>query len=179
MKRRYLHAAFAACAVVLGALATHDALELRHAHRVNAAILAPENEAIDNTLPEARFTHAARLARAGQYDHAASAYKDLARSERPNLRGAALLNLGNLHLREAVKHGTDAASQWLPMIELAKQSYRALLRENPHDWSARYNLEHALRLAPENDEAAVTVEGPPPDSERTTSTISSSRMELP
>ena len=179
MKRRYLHAAFAAGAVVLGALAAHDTFALRHAQRVNAAILASANAAIDETLPEVRFTQAARLARSGRYDQAASAYKDLARSERADLRRAALLNLGNLHLREAMKHGTDAASQWLPMIELAKQSYRTLMRENPHDWSARYNLEHALRLAPEADESAVTVEGPPPDSERTTSTISSSRMELP
>jgi mxaK protein len=179
MKRRYWHAAFAAGAMVLGALAVRDVLELRHAHRVNAAIVAHEDATTDSTLPEARFTHAVRSARAGEYDQAASAYKELARSERADLRRAALLNLGNLHLREAVKHGTDAASQWLPMIELAKQSYRTLLRENPQDWSARYNLEHALRLAPELDESAVTVEGPPPDSERTTSTISSSRMELP
>jgi mxaK protein len=65
------------------------------------------------------------------------------------------------------------------MIEFAKQSYRNLLRDDPAAWDARYNLEYALRLAPELEESATTEQGPPPDSERTTSTISSSRMDLP
>ncbi len=46
--------------------------------------------------------------------------------------------------------GGDAA-RGLPMVELAKQRYRDLLRDTPGDWDARYNLERALRLAPEEN----------------------------
>ena len=35
------------------------------------------------------------------------------------------------------------------LVELAKQRYRDLLRADPGDWDARYNLERALWLAPE------------------------------
>jgi len=35
------------------------------------------------------------------------------------------------------------------MVELSKQRYRDLLSEEPYHWPARYNLERALRMAPE------------------------------
>jgi mxaK protein len=38
------------------------------------------------------------------------------------------------------------------MIELAKEGYREILRANPADWAARYNLERAQRLVPDPDE---------------------------
>jgi hypothetical protein len=40
-------------------------------------------------------------------------------------------------------------------VELAKQRYRDLLRAEPQDWDARYNLERALRSAPEEQEASA------------------------
>jgi mxaK protein len=52
-----------------------------------------------------------------------------------------------------------AASDSLATLELAKQRYRDLLRVNPLDWDARYNLERALRLAPE--EAAFAEDAVP------------------
>src|SRR5690606_41486529 len=82
-------------------------------------------------------------------------------------------------MREAMKYGAADSARWLPMIELAKQSYRTLLRERPSEWDARYNLELALRLAPELESMSWTGVDLRPDSERTTSTIPQSRNELP
>jgi mxaK protein len=40
------------------------------------------------------------------------------------------------------------------MLETAKARYRELLRLEPGNWDARYNLERALRLAPEAQDTA-------------------------
>lgn len=179
MKRRHVHAAFALSVAILGGATVYQAFELNRAQRVNEAIAQAELDHLDRSIPEARFAHAALLASNGKYEAAVQEYKELIQSESGALQRAALFNVGNVHLREALKHGASNATQWLPMIELAKQSYRNLLRQYPFDWDARYNLEHALRLAPEVEEISSTEEGPPPDSERATSTISSSMMDLP
>lgn len=179
MKRRQIHLVFALGSAVFGALTAFEALQLAHAHRVNDAIQKADAEALDTTIPQARFAHAATLANSGNYDPAVTAYKELVQVDDEGLKRAALFNLGNVHLHEALLHGPENETRWLPMIEFAKQSYRNLLRDDPAAWDARYNLEYALRLAPEVQESASTEQGPPPDSERTTSTISSSRMDLP
>ena len=46
-----------------------------------------------------------------------------------------------------------AQSDWVrarPLLELAKATYREALRLDPGRWDARYNLERALRAAPED-----------------------------
>ena len=70
-------------------------------------------------------------------------------SDDATLRVDAQYNLANAYLREALKDGQQISSKSLPMVELAKQRYRDLLSEAPEYWPARYNLERALRLAPE------------------------------
>jgi mxaK protein len=179
MKRRHIHLAFALGSLLFAALTAFDALQLVRAHRVNDAILNADTEELDTSIPQARFAHAATLAKSGNYDQAVSTYKELVQSDENGLKRAATFNLGNVHLHEALLRGPQDETRWLPMIEFAKQSYRNLLRDDPAAWDARYNLEYALRLAPELEESASTEQGPPPDSERTTSTISSSRMDLP
>jgi mxaK protein len=164
--------------VSFGLLAAHQGLRLEHASRVNAAIAGASAGALDDSAPEARFAHAAALAKAGEYDAALTAYKALIQGERSDLRLAASYNLGNLHLHEALKNGPDAATESLPLIELAKQSYRDVLRNDPADWDARYNLERALWLAPEVDAGAAEDEGPPPPTERSVTTARA-RLDLP
>ena len=66
------------------------------------------------------------------------------------------------------------SDQLLPLVELAKQSYRDLLRETPGDWDARYNLERALYLAPESEEDAAADEPPAPQ-EHAISTVRAKR----
>jgi len=58
-------------------------------------------------------------------------------------------NLANAYLRSALNMGSQISSSSLPLVELAKQRYRDLLKDAPDHWQARYNLERALTMAPE------------------------------
>jgi mxaK protein len=166
--------------------------------RVNEAIAAADSEAANvgatsssapragtladraagSSLPEAQFAYAVALAKRGDYEGALKQYKVLSRGSRADLATDAFYNAGNLQLREALKEGREAAVRALPLIELAKQSYRSVLRRDPQSWDARYNLERALWLAPELDE--VLSESITRDAEnRVMSTLQSTRADLP
>ena len=170
MKRAHGHTAFAIVAVALAALTAGECLSLQHAQSINAAA--------DPLLPEARLARAVALAKV-DYDGALAAYKSIVQSNRDDLRLIALYDLGNLHLHQAIQYGLADEAQSLPLTELAKQSYRDLLRRDPTDWDARYNLERALRLAPEDDDVADADTGPPDPREHERSTIADPRMDLP
>ena len=180
MKRRWVHLAFGAGAIVCAALAGYQTLRLFEAKRVNAAIVSASSAkpARQSTLPEAQLADAIALARQGQYDAALQRYKALSRGDRADLATDALYNAGNLHFREALKQGRDAGVRMLPLIELAKQSYRSALRRDPQRWDARYNLDRALWLAPEADET-ISVSVPRDAENRVMSTLQSTRADLP
>ena len=120
----------------------------KHPH---AEIQVAGRAAIDRSIgpPEARLLWASDQARRGNADAALKEYKALAQEGRKDLAVAALFNAGNLQLRQALKDGPAAVGRSLPLVELAKQSYRSALRIAPQSWDARYNLERALWLAPE------------------------------
>jgi mxaK protein len=147
MNRKHVHLVFAAAAAAFALLAVGKVMELMRAERVNAAVASTST--VDSSMPEALFARAKALSAAGDYEAALQTYKKLMRSDRADIRRPVLYNLGNLHLRQALKNGPSGAPESLPLIELAKQAYRDLLRDDPGDWDARYNLERALRLAPE------------------------------
>jgi len=181
MRRRHAHALFAAAAAACAALAglhgarLHDALRTGQAV---AGVAAGGPAPAEDAAPEVRFAHARALAAAGRYEEALDAYKALTQAGRDDLRRAALYNLGNLHLREARRHEAGDPMRKLALLELAKQSFRDLLRLDPGDWDARYNLERALWLAPEAQDDED--EPPPPlQSERAVTTMRSDRGELP
>lgn len=114
---------------------------------------------------EVRLAEATALSAAGAFDAAFKAYSGLIDPARLDAVGRhALYNLGNMVLRQGLNlDGRGAPTDGPPrtpeeagpLIELAKQRYRDLLRADPHDWDARYNLERALRAAPEELEAPV------------------------
>jgi mxaK protein len=200
MKRAHGHTAFALVTVALAALTVGESLRLQHAQSINTAvaqwgrvlIAVPGVDAAHNTQPpawatagaadhlppEARLARAVSLSRV-DYDAALAAYKAIIQSNRDDLRLIALYDLGNLHLHHAIQAGLADEAQSLPLTELAKQSYRDLLRRNPADWDARYNLERSLRLAPEDDDAFDEDTGPPDPREHERSTIADPRMDLP
>jgi mxaK protein len=152
---------------------------LSRAERVNRSIAQATVGTAASSIPEARFAQAIALARAGKVDGAIRAYKEQALGKRADLRLAALYNLGNLYLREANRDATEESTPALPLIELAKQSYRDLLRDDPGFWDARYNLERALWLAPEIEDPIVEVDEIPDAEDRTMSTLPGARLELP
>lgn len=177
MKRRLAHSAFAMTTLGLGLAAALQLWQLDAAERVNAAIggavTAP------TTAAEALLARATAFARSGDYDNALQGYKLLIQGERRDLKRIALYNLGNLHLRQALRRSAENTAESLPLLELAKQAYRDLLREDPNDWDARYNLERALWLAPEVDESPLDDATPPPPSERAVTTMQGERRDLP
>lgn len=179
-RRRLLHLLFAAAGAAFALAAALQGLRLQQALRVNQAVAQAGNPAaVAADLPEARFAQALALAQAGRYDAALTAYKAVIQRDRSPLRPAAFYNLGNLHLREALKNGIERANDALPLVELAKQSFRDALRDDPADWDARYNLERALALAPEVDERAGEEEPPPVERERAITTAPLMRSDLP
>jgi mxaK protein len=180
MRRRWVHTAFGVSALVCAGLAAYETARFFEAKRVNAAILSASTgtSAQESAFPEAQLAEAIRLAKSGQYEAALQRYKVLSRGNRVDLANDALYNAGNLHFREAIKEGRDAAVRMLPLIELAKQSYRNALRRDPDRWDVRYNLDRALWLAPELDER-ITVSVPRDAENRVMSTLQSTRADLP
>jgi mxaK protein len=184
MKRRLAHAVFALASLALAVPAVLQALRLQQAVRINQAIAQAADPAgihagFAGDFAEARFAHALALSRTGGYEAALAAHKALVQGERGPLRTAALYNLGNLHLRQALRNGPARAVEALPLVELAKQALRDALRADPGDWDARYNLERALWLAPEIDAQAGEDNEPPVGRELTITTAPAARSDLP
>ncbi len=161
--RRSAHQLFAVTSVILAGVIAWHGLAIRHNQQLTQAINAiPESVAtVDElNLPERLLTHPAVQLNLGS---ALANGANLEESERvlntlinhgddSSIRIKAQYNLASAYLREALKSGTQPSSQTLPMVELAKQRYRELLFEAPAHWSARYNLERALRMAPEGSD---------------------------
>jgi mxaK protein len=179
VRRRTVHVLFGVATLAFASLATMNLVALNRAERVNRAIAQASLTEADLSIPEARFAQAVALAKNGQADAAIDAYKEQAAGSRADLRLAAFYNLGNLYLREAQKEATQESTPALPLIELAKQSYRDLLRSDPGYWDARYNLERALWLAPEVEDPIVEADQLPDAEDRVMSTLPGARLELP
>lgn len=176
MRRRTVHASFLATAAVCGAVTIGYGVQLSHAYRVNDAIA--HSKFSSSTVPQARLAAAISLAHGGKFRAAVQAYKALLDAP-DEIRLPALYNLGNLNMREALKNGQGEAQRALPLIELAKQSYRDDLRVNPADWDARYNLERALWIAPEYDDPILQRNQAPVHAEQSTSTVQGAKIDLP
>jgi len=150
MRRRTVHLAFGALAMVFAAGALQAGFQLWRDRAANAAVAAARPDQPPATVPAARLAQANALSHAGRDDDALRLYNTLIPRGQPDAIGqAALYNLGNMFLRRGrALQATDAFGAQA-MVELGKQRYRDLLRANPGDWDARYNLERALWLAPE------------------------------
>jgi len=176
MRRRTVHLSFGVVATVLGAVAIWYAVQLNNANRINTAIATSSTTV--STVPQAQLARAISLAKAGKFTAALKAYKALLDGP-DEVRLPALYDLGNLNMREALKNGVGEAQRALPLIELAKQSYRDDLRSNPDDWDARYNLERALWLSPEYDDPVLQRNQAPVHSEHAMSTLQGAKIDLP
>ena len=167
--------------LVLGACAAVDGWRWFEAGRTNRAIA--DGSIADLELPRAQqavFAQAYFLAARGDDQRALDLYKRL-QDEGGPLARAARYNAGNIHLRQALvlsqSPGGAAFGAMLTPTELAKQAYREVLRAEPHDWDARFNLERALRLLPDAEDASA--EGTPEHSERAATTMRNVTLGLP
>ena len=130
--------------------------------------------------PEAKFAKAFLLEQNGEHQRALSLYQEIDGSRREELVAAARFNAANIYLRWAQDlHAQEGIRQAMPLVELAKQSYRDLLRTRADYWDARYNLERALRLFPESDEQSDATGPAPLHSERAVTTMRGFTLGLP
>jgi mxaK protein len=159
--------------------AAWEAYRLGQARDFNQRVAGAADASVTLDAPEAEFARAMSLAARNDYDGAVRAYKTLSRSVDGELLQSVLYNLGNLHLREALKYGPENIGRSLPLAELAKTSYRELLHLNPAHWDAKYNLERTLRLAPEREEIVSEAPPLPKDSERAVTTMKAFTLGLP
>jgi mxaK protein len=178
MRRRSVHLLFGAIAAACGIAAATQGFRLFQVERINAAVARARDSGTLSDIPRARLARAVHLARAGKYDPALKTYKSLL-DEGDEIRLPALYDLGNLNMREALKNGPGEALRALPLIELAKQSYRDVLRNDPSDWDARYNLERALWISPEYDDPVLQHSAAPVNAEHARSTVMGAKMDLP
>ena len=85
---------------------------------------------------------------------------------------AARFNSANLLLRQAQKlQANEQRGPAVPLVELAKETYREVLRNDPQHWPARYNLERAQRLLPDPDDGDSVLAEPPQQAERSATTM--------
>jgi mxaK protein len=178
VRRRAIHLSFAIVAATCGTVAIWCGIRLHQTERINAAIATANISAADSTVPQAQLARALSLARAGHFTAALKMYKSLLDAS-DEIRLPALYDLGNLNMRAALKNGQGEAQRFMPLIELAKQSYRDDLRSNPEDWDARYNLERALWLSPEYDDPMLERNQAPVRSEHAMSTLQGAKIDLP
>ncbi|MGH8751256.1 MAG: hypothetical protein ACREUV_06090 [Burkholderiales bacterium] len=167
-------------ALLLGAGAALETWQLARIQGWNRAIENDTALAFNGELPpQVVFAQAYSLQRARQRQEALALYQRVVNEGDEDLRAAARFNSANVHLREALTlRGTPAEAQALPLIELAKESYREVLRRQAGDWDARYNLERALRLAPEVEETD-SAGYEPPGQERAVTTMKGFSLGLP
>ena len=160
MAQRHARVAWAVLGLAL-LTAAIDGVQLARVQRWNAEIAAGAPKASADSPPPLRFAQAHAQAASGAAESALNRYAAL-QDESP-LGQAARFNAANLLMRQAIEMRSGAQpGQALALIELAKEHYRDVLRRDPADWNARYNLERAQRLVPDPDEA----EAAPPESQR-------------
>ena len=155
--RRAADIALRAACLAVGIALALESWQLARAREVNrqlAARLADPSAQVAPLGDDPRLWVAAasQPARAGRTAEAAALLRRAADASNAELRSLALYDLGNLYLQAALKAldgGADASA--MPLFELAKESYRSALMERPDLWDAKFNLELALRAAPDPD----------------------------
>ena len=159
IRRRHAHLAFSLLVASLAAAMLWQAWQLQRTEQLIKELSAvPDSLTSDELLllqhgdknPAVQLAIGSALANGGSMAEAETLLNELiSNTEDQQLRIGAQYNLANLYLHEALSGNDAISSQTRPMVELAKQRYRDLLAEVPEHWPARYNLERALRLAPE------------------------------
>jgi mxaK protein len=174
-------------ALALAALVVLDLLRLHEISRWNEQIAAVETATAAQSIAalgagapaEARFAAGWAAAQRGEVTRAVALYRGVAQA-RPDLASAALYDAANALMREGER--IVASGDWVgarPLLELAKETYREALRLDSGQWDARYNLERALRLAPEQDDASSDPLPMGGESERSVTTMRAFTLGLP
>lgn len=171
----------AAVALVLVVLAGRDLARIATIESWNRAIADGSVSALKGELPLPMvFAQAYHRNEDGDYQPALALYKRVERGGDPVLRVASLFNSGNAYFREGLEQRRASNEQQaMPLLELAKQSYRQVLKVDPRHWDARYNLERVLRESPEPDDTDAGGLDAPQQAERAVTTMRGFTLGLP
>lgn len=128
----------------------------------------------DSTSPgapgEVRFAAAYASVVGADRQTALNRYREL--QSDASLATAARYNSANILMRQAVMLQDSATpGQAIPLLELAKENYREVLRTDPGQWDARYNLERAQRLLPDPEDGEPVTSETPRGAERAATTM--------
>lgn len=147
MKSLHLHLAGTVLSVTCVAALASGLYQQRQTTLLNSAINQP-GSTVPGEDPRITLARGLLLVRAGDDVGAQGMLQTALQNSDGALQNQVRYNLGNLALRDAMKRGlTD--DKRAPMLALAKQQYRDALLREPGNLAARYNLERALWLAPE------------------------------
>jgi mxaK protein len=164
---------------VIAVMAAIDGALTWRQHLWNESIVSgPLPAETKDVPPQVRFAQANAQAESGADEAALHLYRSL--EDDSPLGRAARYNSANLLMRQAVVVQAGAEpGKAIALIELAKESYRDVLRVDPQHWDARYNLERAQRLLPDPDEMDAAPPENRRDSERAATTVRGHSPGLP
>lgn len=148
-----------------------QAYELRMLTQWNGRIASQDFANLGHDAPpEVRFAAAYALAGQGDDQTALNRYREL--QEDAHLALAARYNSANIFMRQAmILQASATPGQAIPLVELAKENYREVLRADPGFWDARYNFERAQRLVPDPEDNEPTTSETPRSAERAATTM--------
>lgn len=139
-------------ALVLSAGIVYELYRLKSAQRFNAALERDAFLEVSLRSARGRFATAYGLQQQGEFEGAIRAYGEVEPDD-AGLAAAVRFNLANLYLRRALAlEGEESQDLVIPLIEMAKEKYRELLRRDSQHWDAKYNLELALARLPDLEE---------------------------
>ena len=148
-----------------------EANQLRQLRKWNQEIESGNLETASPTAPgEVRFAAAYAAVANADGQIALNRYREL--QSDANLAQSARYNSANILMRQAMLLQDSATpGQAIPLLELAKENYREVLRADPADWNARYNLERAQRLLPDPEDGEPVAPETPRGAERAATTM--------
>jgi len=142
------HWLLVAVAIVSLLAAAQAGLSIIQTKKINTFIANPaEAEQIPEHV-KAQFAQAYSEAEKGQSVEALERLTTVLATDDSELEAAAYFNRGNIHLRDAQALPASDTGR-IALVGLAKQDYRTALLLDSSFWDARYNLELALLMVPE------------------------------
>jgi len=123
-------------------------------HAIQNGVAVDQNE---NRIPEVQFAEAWQLHQQARNQEALRVYNSIEKNASAELQDSIRYNTATLFLQKAAKqwneHGVLAFAEVDALITLSEHSFRDVLRRNPNNLNARFNLEYALRIRPPRKEA--------------------------
>ncbi len=109
--------------------------------------------ALEDDSVSGQFVKAWRHQIGGEFSEATTIYNQTLHQSSEDTANKIQFNLANIYMQQGIRNLTDSDEtndeSAYPLIELSKHIYRKLLSEDQDLWPAKYNLEIAVKIAPD------------------------------